>query len=196
MRGTTDLSNFHRGHRPSVLFPLEPLPSRKGLFDTPLSRPALAHVTEEAPIGGCFKHGVWEEYNYHQYGWPYEYEGDLEYKMIIGNITRKIKDNNSNLVFLHELKRNKLVLLPEFLMQPEIIIRSGPKEAPEPDMRQRSAYVWPSYIVWPNDPSYLSFFGSPETMELPKHVLRETRGHPEYRNEPSAHYRPRISTRW
>ena len=190
-------SNFHRGYRPSVLFPLQPLASQKGLFGTKLSLPALAAVNEEAPQKGFFKHAWFEhEYDFHQWGWPYDYEADLDYKMKIGHISRKIKDSKSNLIFLHELKQAKMVLLPEFLMQPQIMIRSGPKEAPEPDMRQRSAYVWPSYIVWSNDPSYLSFLGSPETMELPKHVLRETRGHPEYRDEPSAHYRPRISTRW
>ena len=39
-------------------------------------------------------------------------------------------------------------------------------------------YVWPSYIIWENDPSYTSFVGSPDRLELPKNVLRETRGHP------------------
>lgn len=189
-------SNFHRGHRPSVLFPLEPLPSRRGLFDMPLSRPALAHMSEKAPDPGAFKHGIWEEYDFHQWGWPYDYEADLDYKMKIGHISRKINDTKSNLIFLHELKQAKMVLLPEFLMQPQIMIRSGPVEAPKPDSRDRSAYVWPSYIVWSNDPSYLSFLGSPETMELPKNVLRETRGHPKIRNEPSAHYRPGIQRPW
>lgn len=191
-------SNFHRGYRPSVLFPLQPLASQKGLFGTKLSLPALAAVNEEAPQKGFFKTDFWDYgYSPAKYGWPYDYEADLDYKMKIGHISRKIKDTKSNLIFLHELKQAKMVLLPEFLMEYDNIrINGGPKEAPEPDMRQQSAYVWPSYIVWSNDPSYLSFLGSPETMELPKHVLRETRGHPEYRDEPRHSYRPRISTRW
>lgn len=193
-----DPFSHHRGHRGPSLFPEKPLPRQGGLFGTKLSLPSLINLSADSKIeGGGFKHGLWDEYAHHEYGWPYDYEADMDYKLIIGMINKNIKGyQNANIEFLTLLKKHKLVLLPRFLFDVRLEIRTGPEQAPEPDPRQRSGYVWPSYIIWPNDPSYLSFLGSPETLELPKDVLRETRGHPEIRNEPSAHYRPGIQRPW
>ena len=188
----------HRSHRGPNLFPLEILPKQKGLFDTKLTIRSRVNLQADNEItGGGFKHALHQEYAYHEFGWPYDYEADMDYKMFIGIIKKHMSSNHrNNLEFLTLLKKYKLVLLPKFLMDQRLIMRTGPEEAPEPDHRNRSGYVWPSFIVWPNDPSYLSFFGSPETLELPKHVLRETRGHPEIRNQQSADYRPGIQRPW
>ena len=72
----------------------------------------------------------------------------------------------------------------------------GPALAPSPEENDSIGYVWPSYIIWENDPSYTSFVGSPDRLELPKHVLRETRGHPRQDQISPQYYRPRLSDKW
>lgn len=176
----------------------EPLPTQRGLFGTKLRVPSIVNLhADQQREGGGFKFFSEQDYNPHEWGWPYDYSGDLEYKWAIGHITGKIKGRfDSNLAFLTALKSKKLTLLPEFLTSPSIFLSSGPMMAPEPEVRDPVGYVWPSYIIWPNDPSYLSFLGSPESMELPKHVLRQTRGHLEYRDGPSLSPRPRFHHQW
>ena len=182
----------------SILGRDEPLPVTKGLFGTKLTTPSIVNLNADREReGGGFKYFSERDYNPHEWGWPYDYQADLEYKWIIGQIIGKIRGTfDSNLVFLKRLKEKKLVLLPEFLMGTAYMLGGGPIMAPEPEHRDPVGYVWPSYIVWPNDPSYLSFLGSPESMELPKHVLRETRGHPEFCDGPRPYPRYGLSPKW
>lgn len=148
-----------------------------GLFGSNLSENSLANMYEENPDND-FEFII-------DTGWGYDYGNDLEYI----NLIQKSGKIVGNLAYLDFLKENKLRLIPHFLMKPKInpyfgLASEYPLQAEEPYRNDNVGYIWPSYITWDNDPSYISFLGVPDKLELPKHVLRKTSGHPEYRHGP------------
>ena len=128
-------------------------------------------------------------------GEPYNYLYDLEYRTKVKNLLDDFRGRHrDNWTFLMKLWKARLTLLPEFIA--DLSHGSGPELAPKPEEHDRIGYVWPSYIIWNNDPSYTSFVGSPDGLELPKDVLRTTRGHPLQDQIPPYDYRPRFSSKW
>ena len=191
------MSNFKR----MGLFPTDQgsaLPSRTGLFGTSLRPASLVLAGDQKEAGFEFKASYQSDRMriVHE-GFPYDYEGDLEYKMAVNVCSRAMKRGQfrNNLDFMEALKKQKLRLLPQFVTDESAFAR-GPIMAPMPDDRDRTGYVYPSYIVWDNDPSYILFLGSPDNMELPEDVLRQTRGHPEPGSPTGRYYRPGFSPKW
>ena len=187
-----------KSFRPMGLFPLKPdleLPSRTGLFGTSLSVASLVSIGVQETVAFEFKASV--EYH-NRYFELYNYPDDLEYSWAVKPYTEgRQRLQVNNLEFLQYLKKKKLVLLPDFLADHDAIrYHMAPLRAPPPSMDQGTAYIWPSYIIWENDPSYISFLGSPDRLELPKHVLRSTGGHPQQSDGQGRSNRPRPSHRW
>lgn len=171
------------------------LPSRTGLFGTSLSVASLVSIGVQETASFEFKASA--EYH-NRYFELYNYSEDLEYNWAVKPYTQdRQRLQVNNLEFLQHLKKKKLVLLPDFLAD-QVAIRypMAPLRAPPPSMDQGTAYIWPSYIIWDNDPSYISFLGSPDRLELPKHVLRSTGGHPQQSDGQGRGIRPRISHKW
>lgn len=128
-------------------------------------------------------------------GEPYDYSNDLEYQTKVRNLFDNFyRRRQGNWAFLIKMWNARLTLLPEFIA--DLSHGSGPELAPKPEEYDRIGYVWPSFIIWNNDPSYTSFVGSPNRLELPKNVLRETRGHPHQDKISPNYYRPRLSGKW
>ena len=128
-------------------------------------------------------------------GEPYDYGNDLEYRIKVRNLLDNFHGRRQgNWAFLIKMWNARLTLLPEFIT--DLSHRSGPELAPKPEEHDRIGYIWQSYIIWENDPSYTSFVGSPDRLELTKHVLRETRGHPRQDRITPQYYRPGLSDKW
>lgn len=188
-----------KSFRPMGLFPLKPdleLPSRTGLFGTSLSVASLVLIGVQERVAFAFKASA--EYSRERYFELYDYSADLEYNWATKPyIKDRQKLQQNNLDFLSYLKRKKLTLLPEFLADSGAVLSpKGPLKALPPSMDQGTAYIWPSYIIWENDPSYISFLGSPDRLELPKHVLRSTGGHPQQSDGQGGSNRPRLPAKW
>lgn len=171
-------------------------PNKTGLFGSSLS------LASRILLGDRPDHSFRFKDSYHEDPWrmlnegePYDYSSDLEYRI---KVKKLLDDYHSrrqgNWAFLIKMWNARLTLLPEFIA--DLHYRSGPELAPKPEEHDHIGYVWPSYIIWENDPSYTSFVGSPDRLELPKNVLRETRGHPRQDKIPPHDYRPRLSGKW
>lgn len=188
-----------KSFRPMGLFPLKPdleLPSRTGLFGTSLSVASLVLIGDQQTVGFEFKASADcdRERRFELYNYPEDLEYNWAVKPYVQS-SQRLQQNN--LDFLQYLKRKKLALLPEFLADLWAMnYPMAPLRAPSPSMDQGTAYIWPSYIIWDNDPSYISFLGSPDRLELPKHVLRSTGGHPQQSDGQGRSNRPRPSHRW
>lgn len=171
-------------------------PSETGLFGSSLSLASRILLGDRPETGFRFKASYHEDpWRMLNEGEPYDYSNDLEYRTKVRNLLDNSHGRRqSNWEFLIKLWNARLTLLPEFIA--DLSHRSGPELAPRPEERDRIGYVWPSYIIWNNDPSYTSFVGSPDGLELPKDVLRKTRGHPLQDQIPPYHYRPRLSGKW
>lgn len=170
------------------------LPTRKGLFGTKLSAQSVVLLQDERRDTYGWKPERRSLERYQTEGFPYDYMGDPQYVELMGDLRAHVQEYKHNLRVLRFLSRNGLTLLPEFMFDDG---HGAPKRAPEPERRSETSYIYPSYIVWINDPTFLSFFGSPDgPMELPKHVLRETGGHPEFRDGPRFTRGPRFSSEW
>lgn len=168
--------------------------SQLGLFGSKLSENSIANMKKENPD------------NDFQFiderpksGWVYDYGNDFHYKELYTQASKIVNPIN----YIEFLNRNRLVLLPHFLYNKPIKgefvwIAEEPKMAIEPPRSWVAvSYVWPSFVIWDNDPSFISFLGIPDKLELPKHVLRETRGHPQYSDDPRHHLRLRLPlTEW
>ena len=153
-------------------------PNETGLFGSSLS------LASRILIGDHPDHSFRFKASYHEDPWrmlregePYDYGNDLEYRTRVRDLLDYCyMRGQGNWTFLNKLWDTRLTLLPEFIT--DLSHRSGPQLAPKPEKNDSIGYVWPSYIIWENDPSYTSFVGSPDRLELPKNVLRKTRGHP------------------
>ena len=185
----------------SNIVPVSVDPNKTGLFGSSLS------LASRILIGDHPDHSFRFKASYHEDPWrmlnegePYDYSSDLEYQTkvrnLIGNTYGRRQGNwakvrnligntygrrQGNLAFLIKMRSAGLMLLPEFVA--DISYNNNrPNLAPIPKENDSIGYVWPSYLIWENDPSYTSFVGSPDRLELPKNVLRETRGHPQFTN--------------
>lgn len=154
-------------------------PNKTGLFGSSLSLASRILLGDHPENGFRFKASYHEDpYRMINEGEPFDYGNDLEYRTRVRNLTDDYYGRRQgNLAFLIKMRNARLMLLPEFVMDFSYY-RNGPDQAPRPEENDSIGYVWPSYIIWENDPSYTSFVGSPDRLELPKNVLRETRGHP------------------
>ena len=178
----------------SNIEPLSVDPNKTGLFGSSLSLNSRILVGDHPDHGFRFKASYRDDpYRMLNEGTPYDYDNDLEYRTKVRNlIDNSHGRRQGNLAFLIKLRNAHLMLLPKFVA--DISYRGrGPALAPSPEENDSIGYVWPSYIIWENDPSYTSFVGSPDRLELPKNVLRETRGHPRQEHTPPQYYRPRLS---
>ena len=172
-------------------------PNKTGLFGSSLS------LASRILLGDRPDHSFRFKASYHEDPWrmlnegePYDYSSDLEYRTKVKNlIANSHGRRKGNLVFLIKMRNAHLMLLPKFVA--DISYNNNrPNLAPISEENDSIGYVWPSFIIWENDPSYTSFFGSPDRLELPKNVLRETRGHPRQDHIPPNHYRPRLLDKW
>lgn len=190
------MSNFRR----TGLFPIAPgsaLPSRTGLFGTLLSAASLSSIGDQETVPFEFKVSIRSGDYLQRYGMPYDYRNDGDYlNKFHWAIGSKSRTQLANLEFLHRLKSNKLALVPEFLLDLDALSFGGPMQAPPPVERDSTAYIYPAYVLWQNDPSYMSFLGSPDRLELPKDVLRKTGGHPQSHLRQSPDYRLRPRHGW
>lgn len=180
----------------SSIEPLSVDPNETGLFGSSLSLASRILLGDHPDHGFRFKASYREDpYRMLSEGEPYDYSNDLEYRTKVRNLLDNFHGRRQgNWAFLIKMWNARLTLLPEFIA--DLSHRSGPELAPRPEERDRIGYVWPSYIIWNNDPSYTSFVGSPDRLELPKNVLRETRGHPLQDQIPPYDYRTRLSDKW
>lgn len=175
-------------YRPRGLFPMQSgseLPKRTGLFGSLLSLASLNSIGDQEKAAFKFKASFGSRNRMGD--WPYDYRSDNDYSNKVHWATGITAKAKWNLEFLNRLRQNKLTLLPDFLMDPTLSWGAGPIMAPEPKEDEATAYIYPSYIIWINDPSYTSFLGSPDRLELPKDVLRKTGGHPVPRLGQSPH---------
>ena len=188
-----------KSYRPMGLFPMQSgsgLPKRTGLFGSLLSMASLNSIGDQERASFEFKASYYGRNRMMAEGMPYDYRNDNEYGTKVHWSTSGTNGAHWNLNFLKRLKENKLTLLPEFLADQEIPWGSGPTMAPFPKDDEAVGYIYPSYIIWINDPSYISFLGFPDRLELPKDVLRKTGGHPVPRLGQSPHLRPRSRNQW
>ena len=153
-------------------------PNETGLFGSSLSMASRIMLGDRPETGFRFKASYREDpWRMMSEGEPYNYGQDLEYRTKVRNLLDDYHSRRQgNGAFLIKLWKARLTLLPEFIA--DFSRGYGPEQAPKPEEHDRIGYVWPSYIIWKNDPSYTSFVGSPDRLELPKNVLRKTRGHP------------------
>ena len=190
------MSNFRR----TGLFPIAPgsaLPSRTGLFGTSLTAASLSLIGDQEKAGFEFKVSFRSGRYLQEHGMPYDYRNDDDYlNKFYWAIDSKSKTQLPNLEFLHRLKTNGLVLVPEFLLDLDALNFGGPLQAPSPRHNDGTAYIYPAYVLWQNDPSYTSFLGSPDRLELPKDVLQKTGGHPEPGSPTGRISRSRLPARW
>ena len=153
-------------------------PNKTGLFGSSLS------LASRILLGDHPDHSFRFKASYHEdpsrmlnEGEPYDYSSDLEYRTKVKKLLDDYRRRRQgNWAFLIKMWNARLTLLPEFIA--DLSHGSGPELAPKPEKHDHIGYVWLSYLIWENDPSYTSFVGSPDRLELPKNVLRETRGHP------------------
>ena len=190
------MKNFYRGGSSKLEAVSEP-PNATGLFGRSLSLASRYMALDQRETGFRFKVSASEDrYRIMSEGEPYDYISDIQYcdyyQHACGLQTVR---HISNFEFLSRLSQHGLILLPEFIADLSYFGR-GPRMAPEPNKRDCIGYVWPSFVIWHNDPSYISFVGSPDFLELPKHVLRETQGHPCQDTIPPQYYRSRLYNKW
>jgi hypothetical protein len=188
-----------KSYRPTGLFPIAPgsaLPSRTGLFGTLLSAASLNSIGDQERASFEFKASFRSGDYLQRYGMPYDYRNDGDYLNKFHWAVNHGKKRQWNLEFLSRLKQNKLALVPEFLVDLDALNFSGPMQAPHPEEDSDTAYVYPAYVMWNNDPSYMSFLGSLDRLELPKDVLRKTGGHPQSHLRQSPDYRLRPRHGW
>ena len=180
----------------SAIVPVLVDPNETGLFGSSLSMASRIMLGDHPETGFRFKASYHEDpWRMLNEGEPYDYDNDLEYRTKVKNLIGNSHGRRQgNWAFLNKLWNTRLTLLPEFIA--DLSHRSGPELAPKPEKNDSIGYVWPSYIIWENDPSYTSFVGSPDRLELPKNVLRETRGYPRQDHIPPQYYRPRLSGKW
>lgn len=164
-------------------------PNETGLFGSSLSLDSRIMLGDRPETGFRFKASYLEDpWRMLNEGEPYDYTSDLEYRTKVINLFDDFhKRHQDNKTFLTKMRNSRLMLLPNFIMD-HSYHKKGPALAPNPKKNDSIGYVWPSYIIWENDPSYTSFVGSPDRLELPKNVLRETRGHPRQDRPTPNHY--------
>ena len=171
-------------------------PNETGLFGSSLSLASRILLGDHPETGFRFKASYrdapWRMMNE---GEPYDYGQDLEYRTKVRNLYNNSHGRRQgNLAFLIKMRNARLMLLPEFVA--DLYHQFRPELAPHPEENDWIGYVWPSYIIWQNDPSYTAFVSFPDRLELPKNVLRETRGHPRQDKISPNYYRPRLSDKW
>ena len=146
---------------------------KNGLFKQPLSWNALQYLNEDRDDFDFLPDNYKQSYGH----FPYDYRSDTDYinkiNWCMGEHSLK---RTSNKEFLDRLKNNGLVLVPEFLMI--FFTGSPPARSFKPNENEPFSFIYPSYIIWANDSSHLSFVGIPDKLELPKHVLIDTTVHP------------------
>ena len=180
----------------SSIVPVSVDPNETGLFGSSLSLASRILLGDRPETGFRFKASYpdnpWRMLNE---GEPYDYGQDLEYRTKVRNLLDDYHSRRrGNGAFLIKLWNARLTLLPEFIA--DFSHGYGPEQAPKPEEHDCIGYVWPSFIIWNNDPSYISFVGSPDGLELPKDALRKTRGHPRQDQIPPLHHRSRLADRW
>lgn len=172
----------------SAIVPVSVDPNETGLFGSSLSLASRIMLGDRPETGFRFKESYHDDpYRMINEGTPYDYGNDLEYQTRVKDLLYYCyAGGRGNWAFLNKLWNTRLTLLPEFIT--DLSHRSGPQLAPKPEKNDSIGYLWPSYIIWKNDPSYTSFVGSPDRLELPKNVLRELRGHPRQIRPTPNHY--------
>lgn len=180
----------------SNIVPVSVDPNKTGLFGSSLSLASRIMLGDHPETGFRFKASYRDDpWRMMNEGEPYDYGNDLEYRTKVRNLLGNSHGSRQgNWAFLIKMWNARLTLLPEFIA--DFSHGHGPEQAPKPEEHDRIGYVWPSYIIWENDPSYTSFVGSLDRLELPKDVLRETRGHPRQDKISPNHYRPRLLGKW
>lgn len=180
----------------SAIMPVSVDPNETGLFGSSLSMASRIMLGDHPETGFRFKASYLEDpWRMLNEGRPYDYGNDPEYRTRVKNLIGNSHGRRQgNWAFLIKMWDAQLTLLPRFIA--ETFHQSGPELAPSPEENDSIGYVWPSYIIWKNDPSYTSFVGSPDRLELPKNVLRETRGYPQQDKISPNYYRPRFSGKW
>ena len=180
----------------SIIVQISVDPNETGLFGSSLSMASRIMLGDHPETGFRFKASYHEDpWRMLNEGEPYNYLYDLEYRTRVKNLIGNSHGRRQgNWAFLIKMWNANLTLLPEFMA--DLSHGSGPELAPKPEEYDHIGYVWPSYIIWENDPSYTSFVGSPDRLELPKNVLRKTRGHPRQDKIQTKYYRPRLSDKW
>lgn len=173
----------------SAIVPVSVDPNETGLFGNSLSLVSRIMLGDHPETGFRFKASYRDDpYRMLNEGTPYDYGNDLEYRTRVRNLIGNSHGRRQgNWAFLIKMRDAHLMLLPEFVADLSYHGK-GPELAPRPEVNDSIGYVWPSYIIWENDPSYTSFVGSPDCLELPKNVLRETRGHPRQDTIPPQYY--------
>ena len=163
----------------SNIVPVSVDPNETGLFGSSLSLASRIMLGDHPETGFRFKASYHEDpYRMLSEGEPYDYGNDIEYRTKVRNLLGNSHGRRQgNWSFLIKMRNAGLMLLPEFVADLSYNDK-WPDLAPRPEENDSIGYVWPSFIIWENDPSYTSFVGSPDRLELPKNVLRETRGHP------------------
>lgn len=181
----------------SSIVPVSVDPNKTGLFGNSLSLNSRILAGDRPDHGFRFKASYRDDpYRMLNEGTPYDYSNDLEYRTKVRDLLDDFHmRRQGNWVFLIKMRNAGLMLLPEFVADLSYNDK-WPDLAPRPEENGSIGYVWPSFIIWENDPSYTSFVGSPDRLELPKNVLRETRGHPHQDRITPNHYRPRLSDKW
>ena len=171
-------------------------PNKTGLFGSSLS------LASRILIGDHPDHSLRFKASFHEDPWrmlnegeAYDYGNDLEYRTKVRNLIGNSHGRRQgNWAFLIKMWNARLTLLPEFIA--DLSYRNGPELAPKPKEHDHIGYIWPSYIIWKNDPSYTSFVDSPDRLELPKNVLRETRGQPRKDKISPIYYLLRVLGKW
>lgn len=171
---------------------------RNGLFGKKLSLDALIMLTDKQPTfdfkptySDYRKYRDWFQHDFNLY----DYRNDKDYYAAIRYVdsATKGKRGDHNISYLAELDRVGLTLLPiMFTINVDIPMVA----AHRPEDNEGINYMYPSYIIWKNDPSYISFLGSPEGLEVLKDVLRQTTGHPEQRSKQVRLSIHRSSGKW
>jgi len=192
------MTNFRKRGLFPIKVDLEPH-NQMGLFGVLLTLASQALVGGQKTASLEFKVSLEDNKHLYDFNEYYNYVDDLEYRIKVRSIIDRFEHNqgkrDSNLHFLKKLDENGLTLLPDFLMRTDIR-NPQPAPAPHPREEERTSFIFPSYIIWKNDETYYSFFGSPERLEFPKDVLRKTTGHPQYDPQPLRSHGLRIYPRW
>lgn len=113
----------------------------------------------------------------------YDYQKDNIYHSTLMHIFNKY--SNSNQQVIAELELRDLILIPEFMydsLSIKYIMRISntnpfPKMMIKPLENDSFKFIYPSFVCWKDDDSYIIPFYPTEEMEIPKNALKSTYGY-------------------
>lgn len=119
----------------------------------------------------------------------HDYAHDNNYWFVLQGVKREIIYEQSNIRYLQYLNNYNLRLLPWFMYDESLgkLFNRGPSIADKPGLGDRENYIYPSYIIWKDDNSYI-LNSEYEIVELPLETLRQTEGRPQ------SNFRPDYDT--